>query len=668
LKIFEKLTYLRPPGSGKTKTITAIVGAILSSSSQQVVQGNTASKKLLVCAPSNAAVDELVMRFKQGIKTLKGQQRNVNVVRIGRSDAINANVQDVTLERLVNKRLGVNNGNGNGSKEDTQKIFDEHKKISAQVRELQDQLNSGMVKGPDASKMQNDLNILRKQKASLGTKIDNVKDEEKVASRTAELNRRRAQEAILGEAHVICATLSGSGHDMFQGLSIEFETVIVDEAAQCVEMSALIPLKYGCAKCILVGDPKQLPPTVFSKEAARFQYEQSLFVRMQANHPDDVHLLDTQYRMHPDISLFPSQTFYDGRLLDGPNMAGLRKRPWHDSSILAPYRFFDVQGQHQSAPKGHSLINLAEIAVAKMLYKRLVSDYADIDFRGKIGIITPYKSQLRELKLAFAKDYGDGIIDDVEFNTTDAFQGRESEVIIFSCVRASPAGGIGFLQDIRRMNVGLTRAKSSLWVLGNSQSLMRGEFWRKLVEDARRREQYTEGNLFNMLNKHSSKFPAKKNKNAMPRVEESSFKPPSTSWIPVKRDDSELMDFMFDKPQPKPEIKQESVKQEEEPAPQGVKRKASTEDVDMLSPSESPATPDTGEDGTPGAASDTGVQPAPGEIKTEAGEAKAPSTGPPATAPPPGDIIGGMAMAKPKIRRKRPDANPLLVRKKPRPG
>lgn len=449
------------------------------------------------------------MRFKTGIKTLGGDERKLNIVRLGRSDAIKANVQDVCLEELVSQRLGTSNPKNN-DREATQKLFTDHKAISEKLRNAIEQIQSGELKGDDATKLQDDINALRKQKQNLGTKIDNAKDDEKLAGRNADLNRRRAQEAILDDAHVICATLSGSGHEMFQGLSIEFETVIVDEAAQCVEMSALIPLKYGCAKCILVGDPKQLPPTVFSKEAARFAYEQSLFVRMQKNHPDDVHLLDTQYRMHPEISLFPSRTFYDGKLLDGGDMAGLRTQPWHQSMLLGPYRFFDVQGQQSAAPKGHSLINRAEIDVALQLYKRLTTDYSSYDFKGKVGIITPYKSQLKELKSQFSYVYGANIIDEIDFNTTDAFQGRESEVIIFSCVRASPAGGIGFLQDIRRMNVGLTRAKSSLWVLGNSQSLVRGEFWKKLVVDAKERKRYSDGNVMKMLSEHSSKYPAPK--------------------------------------------------------------------------------------------------------------------------------------------------------------
>ncbi|KAK5131737.1 hypothetical protein LTR08_000626 [Meristemomyces frigidus] len=511
-----------PPGSGKTKTIVAIVGGLLSqllggSSSGTTrinmprANGNQGSdapaKKLLVCAPSNAAVDELVMRLKAGVKSRSGRHYMVNIVRIGRSEAINSQVVDVTMDELVAKRLGGANKDEAGRARNAE-LFKEHEKVSGTLRELYSQRDGGELKGKDLTNVESEIVFIRKRKNELGVRIDNVKDQERNSGREAELNRKRAQQAVLDEAHVICATLSGSGHDMFQSLNIEFETVIIDEAAQCVEMSSLIPLKYGCVKCVMVGDPKQLPPTVFSKEAAKFQYEQSLFVRMQNNFADEVHLLDTQYRMHPDISIFPSRTFYDGLLKDGDGMAALRQQPWHASALLAPYRFFDVQGQHQSAPKGHSLVNIAEIEIAMALFDRLTSDFRNYDYSGRIGIITPYKSQLRMLKDRFSQRYGNDIFDTVEFNTTDAFQGRESEIIIFSCVRASPAGGIGFLQDIRRMNVGLTRAKSSLWVLGNSESLMRGQFWRKLVEDARARDSYTAGDIKGMLAKSSSAFPA----------------------------------------------------------------------------------------------------------------------------------------------------------------
>ncbi|MCJ1311256.1 DEAD-box type RNA helicase [Agyrium rufum] len=506
-----------PPGSGKTKTIVAIVGALLTenfrdngvaiSRPSALAAGRTApqgqtppSRKLLVCAPSNAAVDELVMRFKAGVKTLDGSFRHINVIRLGKSDMINSNVKDVTLEELVNARL---KGSGNGKEEqqdETAKVFTEHKATSDDLARARTKLDDAALAGTtDQSQLRHDIEVLKRKKEQLGKRIDQIRDSGNTAVREADINRRKIQQEILDGAHIVCATLSGSGHDMFQSINIEFETVIIDEAAQSIELSALIPLKYGCAKCIMVGDPKQLPPTVLSREAARFSYEQSLFVRMQANGPEEVHLLDTQYRMHPEISMFPCQAFYDGRLLDGPDMAALRNQPWHQSPTLGPYQFFDVEGQEKSA--GYSMVNHAEVEVAMALFSRLTTDCKGFDFKGKVGIITPYKSQLKELRARFARKYGEPIFDSIDFNTTDAFQGRESEIIIFSCVRASAGKGIGFLSDIRRMNVGITRAKSSLWVLGNARSLMKGEFWRNLVINARERNRYISGDIMGMLRK-----------------------------------------------------------------------------------------------------------------------------------------------------------------------
>ena len=251
----------------------------------------------------------------------------------------------------------------------------------------------------------------------------------------------------------------------------------------------------------LVGDPKQLPPTVLSREAAKFQYEQSLFARMENNHKTGCS--STRHSV-PNASqrsaCSQAECSTTRRLKDGAGMAQLRARPWHHSSIFAPYRFFDVQGMSESAPKGHSLVNMAELNVAMQLYDRLITDVPKYSFKGKIGIITPYKGQLKELRYRFKQRYGEGISSTIEFNTTDAFQGRESEIIIFSCVRASTRG-IGFLNDIRRMNVGLTRAKCSLWVLGNSASLMQGEFWRGLVNDAKSRSLYTDGDIHHLLSR-----------------------------------------------------------------------------------------------------------------------------------------------------------------------
>lgn len=504
----------RPPGSGKTKTIVAIIGALMTGTAsskgvpvarpQAGQQPPTPSiaKKLLVCAPSNAAVDELVMRLKHPVKTVTGELRKLSVVRLGRTDAMNANVLDVTLEELVNAKLNLTTKEQQTTPgEDTYKLMMAHKATCDEFNALRIKVDESRASGNSVSPEQDrEFELLKRRKQLLSNQIDSSRDRGDTVTRDAEINRRRIQQDILDNAEVICATLSGSGHEMFQNLSIEFETVIIDEAAQSIELSALIPLKYACSKCILVGDPKQLPPTVLSREAARFQYEQSLFVRMQSNHPNEIHLLDTQYRMHPEISAFPSATFYDGKLLDGPDMAKLRSQPWHESKLLGPYRFFDVRGSHQSA-HGHSLINFAEIEVSLCLFERLTTDCAGYDFNGKIGIITPYKSQLRELRSKFVQKFGETIFNTVEFNTTDAFQGRECEVIIFSCVRASGSRGIGFLSDIRRMNVGITRAKSSLWVLGNAQSLMQGEFWSKLIQDSKARDRFTDGDVTEALSK-----------------------------------------------------------------------------------------------------------------------------------------------------------------------
>lgn len=507
-----------PPGTGKTKTIVAMVGALLSEQLAQAPPSTAVAirpgvpngvphkpppgKKLLVCAPSNAAVDELVTRLKNGIITTSGRLKKINVLRLGRTDAISAAVKDVTLDELVRIRM-EGDTTRDKAKADRDKMHEEAAKVKEELALLRPKLEEAKGSGDDNAykSLSRKFDLLKRQQMDVGRRIDADKESGTSVAREVELKRRQIQQEILNSAQVLCATLSGSGHEMFRNLEVEFETVIIDEAAQCVELSALIPLKYGCCKCILVGDPKQLPPTVLSQSAAKFGYDQSLFVRMQQNHPDHVHLLDMQYRMHPEISKFPSKEFYEGQLRDGQDMARLRRQPWHRSVLLGPYRFFDVEGVQEKGRKGQSLVNTKELDVALQMYDRFSREYVRCDLAGKIGIITPYKAQLFELRNRFKARFGEGITDIIEFNTTDAFQGRECEIIIFSCVRASSTGGIGFMTDIRRMNVGLTRAKSSLWILGDSRALVQGEFWRKLIEDAKQRDRYTNGDVLSMFRK-----------------------------------------------------------------------------------------------------------------------------------------------------------------------
>ncbi|KAF7532647.1 hypothetical protein G7054_g7758 [Neopestalotiopsis clavispora] len=517
-----------PPGTGKTKTIVAMVGALMtgniSNNTGTVIQkpgqsgnGQATSKKLLVCAPSNAAVDELVLRLKQGVKSMTGTFSKINVLRLGRSDAINTAVKDVTLDELVRLRL-EGDATKNSGPTNRQQMHEEAGQIKEELSQVRPMLDAARAANDreQVNTLSRKFEELKRRQVAIGNRIDADKDSGNTAQRESEIRRRQVQQEILDSAHVLCSTLSGAGHEMLKTLNVEFETVIIDEAAQCVELSALIPLKYGCSKCILVGDPKQLPPTVLSQSAQRYGYDQSLFVRMQQNSPQDVHLLDHQYRMHPEISQFPSQEFYEGKLADGADMAQLRQQPWHQRGLLGPYRFFDVLGSQERGRKGQSLVNYEELKVAMSLYERFKADNPRIDAKGKIGVITPYKAQLYELKDRFSARFGAGILEEIEFNTTDAFQGRECEIIIFSCVRASPTGGIGFMTDIRRMNVGLTRAKSSLWILGDSRALVQGEFWNKLIENAKARDRYTTGNILAQLSQPGAFLPPPAYNNVKP--------------------------------------------------------------------------------------------------------------------------------------------------------
>lgn len=194
--------------------------------------------------------------------------------------------------------------------------------------------------------------------------------------------------------------------------------------------------------------------------------------------------------MHPDISSFPSKAFYESRLDDGPDMATVTKQSWHtQGDLFPPYAFMHVKGSREEAGRHHSIINKPEAAVAAALYGRLLRDCKGIDLSLRVGIITPYKGQVGELKRTFRRQFGDEIVEKVDFNTVDGFQGQEKDIILLSCVRGGKGEGhgVGFLSDTRRMNVALTRARSSLFVLGDSKALQANEHWKKLVEDASER-------------------------------------------------------------------------------------------------------------------------------------------------------------------------------------
>ncbi|KAG1414926.1 hypothetical protein G6F58_006718 [Rhizopus delemar] len=470
-----------PPGTGKTKTILALIVSLLDQR-----QGYS---KLLVCAPSNAAVDEITKRLKEGVMTAQGIKKP-NVVRIGVADSVNASVKDRILDRLIEAEMEAKIGNDAtmskmGARLDT---------LHSEIRNLQIGLDDVDREITQAGSDMVQMSILRSKRKALGAKLTKAKmalretyQDQKNYGQEMEVSRVRARQKVFANADVVCATLSGSGHDMLTSMGASFETVIVDEAAQSIEISSLIPLKFDTQRCILVGDPNQLPPTVMSTVAAKYDYQQSLFMRLEKTVGKEVNLLSIQYRMHPEISTFPSKLFYQSRLQDGPGMDKISSAIWHALPEFPPYCFYDVRDGQEKMGRGKSIFNVAEADAAVCLVDLLLTKLPTIKFASKIGVITPYKQQVGQLKARFQKRFGNGIVDAIDFNTVDGFQGQEKEIVIFSCVRAGSGRGIGFLADMRRMNVGLTRAKCSLFVLGHARSLSRSEYWGDLVRDAEKR-------------------------------------------------------------------------------------------------------------------------------------------------------------------------------------
>ncbi|KAK0487479.1 SEN1 N terminal-domain-containing protein [Armillaria novae-zelandiae] len=479
-----------PPGTGKTSTICGLIAASISRRPRPIPHPGRPPPpvpKILLCAPSNAAIDEIVYRLKEGYRGSQKTSSPIKVVRTGAMLSISPMVKDVSLNALVDEKLGGT----------VQPLKDMENQLAALQTELanikeqrvlkQTELNSVSDNVARKHSLEGEIRELNNRRTAISHRLDSTRDQRRSDSRLMDTNRRRATDEVMAEVDVICTTLSGAGHrDMAQ--QITFDMVIIDEAAQAIELSSLIPLKYRCTRCVMVGDPQQLPPTVLSTEATKYMYNQSLFVRLQRSRPEAVHLLSIQYRMHPEISRLPSRLFYDGRLLDGPSMDKKTSQPWHTSTKFGVYKFFNVVNSREEGAKGKSFKNTSEARVVRALYSRLLKQFKDKeDIR--VGIITPYRGQVFELRRLFEEEFGRDISNKVAFNTVDGFQGQEKDVIVLSCVRAGPGvTSVGFLADVRRMNVALTRAKSSVFIVGHAPTLERSnKFWTQIIVDARER-------------------------------------------------------------------------------------------------------------------------------------------------------------------------------------
>ncbi|TIB36120.1 hypothetical protein E3P84_01056 [Wallemia ichthyophaga] len=509
-----------PPGTGKSKTILALVAQFLSMRPKPIVSKanpNAADgwvpPKILLCAPSNAAIDEVVNRLKVPIRGVNGDMKEVNVIRIGADSSMSVSAKERSLEELVDQRVNLDPTSAsmdNGSMVGDYR--DQLTQCKNSINEIRNTINQKQQnEGTATQGEKEELRKLSDKRNEISTKLDKARDTQKSSAKARDASRRTHRRAVMMEADVVCSTLSGAGKGDLAELPVDFETVIIDEAAQAVEVSALIPFKYGCKRPILIGDQHQLPPTVMSTEASKKGYSRSLFVRLMETNKGCAHLLNEQYRMHPDISKLPSAVFYQGQLKDGLRMAEKTKAPWHDNALFGTYRFFDfAQGSERRVD--HSYVNDGEADLVISLYERLKRQFGEefsLDYR--VAIIATYKQQVFNIKRKLRNRFNNtdkDILAKVDVNTVDGFQGQEKSVIILSTVRSSQfdndgvfkdrsGGPIGFLKDMRRMNVALTRAQSSLFIVGNADRLSYDETWKKIVGDAQGR---------NLLEKVNAKY------------------------------------------------------------------------------------------------------------------------------------------------------------------
>ncbi|TMW64981.1 hypothetical protein Poli38472_009148 [Pythium oligandrum] len=308
--------------------------------------------------------------------------------------------------------------------------------------------------------------------------------------------KRQAEREILQAADVICTTCVGAGDPRLS--NFRFRQVLIDEATQATEPECLIPIVQGAKHVVMVGDHCQLGPVVMNKKAASAGLNQSLFDRLLKL---DIRpfRLRVQYRMHPCLSEFPSNTFYEGELQNGVGTSDRQLKnvdfPWPNPN--KPTFFYICLGAEEISSSGTSYLNRTEASnVEKIVTTFLKAGVLP----AQIGVITPYEGQ-RAYVVNYMQRNGSmrsQLYKDVEVASVDSFQGREKDLIILSCVRSNENQGIGFLSDRRRLNVALTRAKYGVIVLGNPRVLAKQELWNNLLNHYRDHQLVVEGPLNNL--------------------------------------------------------------------------------------------------------------------------------------------------------------------------
>lgn len=433
-----------PPGTGKSHTLVSLLKALKSNG----------TKKILVAAPSNAALDELMSRFVS-------QVGGGGVIRIGRNST-NPELSKYSLDEQV----GDSHARAEQVRLDS---FKQQKdKLFGDIADLNDRINA-------CEKSQGKSDLIR-TKERVKSQLESLKSWNEHQS----IERDSVYKKYLDSAQFVFGTLSGFGSDQIvRNLDDKsIDVCLIDEAAQAIEVAALIPLRYNPARIVLVGDPQQLAAVVKSSSAKKSGFDMSLMERLQLTNRFRTHMLTEQYRMDPSIVEFPSEWFYGGRLQTAQSV--LSRPGWAVSCNFSPKSSFlmiDVAGPGDLR-QGTSLINPGEARLAVDLV-RYLHDRFKVD---SIGIIAPYRQQVTLIRNLLA---GDSFGQQVEVDSVDAFQGREKDVIIFTCVRAGGTGdrSVGFLADQRRLNVAITRAKRAVWIIGNAEFLSAngGAVWNGLV-------------------------------------------------------------------------------------------------------------------------------------------------------------------------------------------
>ncbi|XP_065004866.1 uncharacterized protein LOC135636771 isoform X1 [Musa acuminata AAA Group] len=295
----------------------------------------------------------------------------------------------------------------------------------------------------------------------------------------------------LQNANIILCTASTSAGLNKLETKKPFEMVVIDEAAQLKECESLIPLQIlWLNHAVLIGDECQLPAMVRSKAAENSLFGRSLFERLSSlGHKK--HLLNMQYRMHPQISLFPNTNFYDKKIMDAPNVIGKNhERKYLPGPMYGPYSFINIDhGMESFDSLGRSRKNEVEIVVILQILRNLHKASSRTQKELSVGIICPYTAQVLAIRGKLGKMYQSNSFMSVKVNSVDGFQGSEEDVIILCTVRSNADGSVGFLSNLNRANVALTRARHCLWVVGNGPTLISsGSIWAKLVFDAKSRQ------------------------------------------------------------------------------------------------------------------------------------------------------------------------------------